>query len=293
MVEAKEPKVSIGIPFYNEEAYLTAALNSAVTQHYKNIEIIVADNCSTDGSANIAREFAKADPRILLHRHQVNKGPAYNFRFVLEQANSKYFVWLGGHDIFLPNYISDAVQLLEANPAVVLAYPRSREIGPQGDVLSEIDTDYDTSGMSYSEGLLKICRNFHNGYVIHGVFRTEVLKKLPFEKVVASDLLMVMVASLNGIIQPLPTFGFHRRTVRHETAEEQMNRHQSQGLYKQDENPFALLFVILSKHILVRAKWPIQERIKVIITARKILTRRFKVRPKGVLKAALKYFFPF
>ena len=68
------PLVSIGVPVYNGENYLRQALESITNQTYRNLEILIADNASTDGTEAICREFAARDERIRYHRHPTNLG---------------------------------------------------------------------------------------------------------------------------------------------------------------------------------------------------------------------------
>ena len=58
------PLVSIGVPIYNEERFLEESLVSLCSQDYSNLEIIISDNASIDGTSEICREFANRDPRI-------------------------------------------------------------------------------------------------------------------------------------------------------------------------------------------------------------------------------------
>ena len=90
--------VSIGIPTYNRaNSYLRYSLRSAVSQTYKNIEIIVSDNCSSDNTESVVREFN--DPRIRYYRQEGNIGPVRNRNFCLEQSQGQYFLLLFDDDV--------------------------------------------------------------------------------------------------------------------------------------------------------------------------------------------------
>lgn len=287
--ESGLPTVTIGVPFYNEGDFLKATLDSVLQQQYPHIRVVVSDNCSTDVSAEVAREYAARDNRIHLVRQEVNRGPAFNFRYVMEQADSKYFVWIGGHDVFLPNYIQDAVNLLEARPEIVVAYPKAEEIDQHDTLHGEIIADYDTVGLSTYDALVKIARNFHNGYAIHGVFRLDTLRKLPFEKVIGSDFLMLLLATTYGQIARIPILGFRRREVRRESYKTQTERHVQQGIYQNADNPFELLFVVLCKHVLNSGALSFVEKLKLIRELRTIFMRRFKLQTKRTARVAVDY----
>ena len=69
-----EPLVSIGVPVYNGEKGLALALDSLLCQNYKNLEIIISDNCSTDNTSDICKQYASKDSRITYYRFEENKG---------------------------------------------------------------------------------------------------------------------------------------------------------------------------------------------------------------------------
>jgi len=91
--------VSVGIPTYNRPGGLRKTLESITRQTYKNLEIIVSDNCSTDPNVTkIVSEFTRYDQRIKYFRHSKNKGALNNFQFVLREATGEYFMWATDDD---------------------------------------------------------------------------------------------------------------------------------------------------------------------------------------------------
>lgn len=95
----KEPLVSVGIPCYNRPEGLRRTLECITGQTYRNLEIIISDNCSTNPEVErVVRDFASRDIRIQYYRQGVNKGPIPNFQFVLEKATGEYFMWAADDD---------------------------------------------------------------------------------------------------------------------------------------------------------------------------------------------------
>lgn len=92
------PAVSILIAAYNVELYLERCLESAVHQTLKDIEIIVVDDGSTDGTPEIAQRYASSDPRVKLVRHDVNCGLLWVRKSGIEAASAKYVTFLDGDD---------------------------------------------------------------------------------------------------------------------------------------------------------------------------------------------------
>lgn len=282
----EKPVVTIGIPFFNEENYLREAIDSVINQSYPNIQIILSDNCSTDSSFEIAKEYAKCHSQISLHRQNENIGAFENFKFVLEMANTKYFAWLGGHDLFHKEYVEKAVQFLEMNDGYVMAYPGGIFINAEGRQLSDICDDYDTSGMSPKDSVQKIVGKFYNGYVIHGLFRTEVLKKSRLLQVIAPDLLVLVSVSLYGNIYRIPSVGISRRMVRQETPEQQLKRHEEEGVFKKRKgNPFAKLYLEILKEIIRSNKIGLKDKIKTVRILRMTFRYKFLVSWKQILSA--------
>ncbi len=122
MTEARRPPlVTIGIPVYNGEDYLESALADAVGQTYPNIELIVSDNCSNDGTEGICRRFAAAHANIRYIRQPSNIGVLENMAFLTQAATGDYFAWLAADDGIDPSFIASLVEEFEAGPDLVLA----------------------------------------------------------------------------------------------------------------------------------------------------------------------------
>ena len=91
-------KVSIIIPVYNRENYLPKALDSAVNQTLKDIEIICIDDCSTDNSLGILKEYASKDNRIIVLEQKENQGQGVARNRALDIAKGEYIMCLDSDD---------------------------------------------------------------------------------------------------------------------------------------------------------------------------------------------------
>ena len=89
-------KLTIGIPVYNGERLLGKAIESVLSQSYALFNVIISDNASTDTTSSICTGFAEKDSRITYVKQEKNIGAFENFKFLINQCNSKYFVffWL-------------------------------------------------------------------------------------------------------------------------------------------------------------------------------------------------------
>ena len=112
MNQAEQPLVSIGLPVFNGEDFLENALDSILNQTYKNIEVIVCDNASTDRTSSIISAYHKNDDRIKYHRQEINIGAAGNYNRTFELSIGKYFKWAAHDDVMHENYIEQCVHCL-------------------------------------------------------------------------------------------------------------------------------------------------------------------------------------
>lgn len=111
--------VSVIIPVYNTEKFLYRSLSSITTQTYENLEIIIIDNCSTDSSLSICKEFAQKDPRITIIEKDKTEKVAKSRNIGLERARGEYIAFMDSDDCVVPNYIETLHKALVQHNAQV------------------------------------------------------------------------------------------------------------------------------------------------------------------------------
>lgn len=225
--------VTIGIPVYNEEMHLAETIESAINQAFCDIDIVISDNGSTDRSAEIINHYSKLDNRILPVYLGKNMGPTANFWSLLQNTNTKYFVLLGAHDLFLSHYIGDAVAFLEANPEYVMCYPQSKLVDGNDEILRYSDSDIDSAGLNLWRRMAKVAANLRWCTCFHGVFRTDVLRQLPTLKIRGSDHLFLFATAYYGQIHWIRKLGILRRESRQETPAMVEKRRINAGNYSE------------------------------------------------------------
>lgn len=121
------PLVSIITPTYNHEKYIGDCIRSAQSQIYKNWEMIIIDDGSTDDTYSIAKKLSENDPRIKVFTQKnigiFRLGETYNF--ALSKANGEYIAVLEGDDVWLPEKLSLQIEAIEADKDIVLSYGKA------------------------------------------------------------------------------------------------------------------------------------------------------------------------
>lgn len=128
------PLVSIGLPVYNGENYIATAIDSVLGQTFRDFELIICDNASTDRTRTICEDFARRDARIRYIRNERNLGAGPNYDLAFHSSRGTLFNWLAHDDAMAPTYLEKAVACLEQTPDAVLCYIGITEIGPKGEV---------------------------------------------------------------------------------------------------------------------------------------------------------------
>lgn len=112
MLVSEKPLVSVIIPAYNTESFIDKCLKSVQVQTYVNLEVLVIDDGSTDGTGAVCRRFAEADSRFRVLRKE-NSGVSDSRNLGLEQAKGKYLVFVDSDDHVKPDYVQTLVSEAE------------------------------------------------------------------------------------------------------------------------------------------------------------------------------------
>jgi hypothetical protein len=127
-------KVSVIIPNYNYETYIRETIDSAIAQTYKNWEIIIVDDGSTDNSVNIIKEYAERYPgkiRVFTHPGGGNRGIVQTYKYALSLADGDYVAFLEADDIWDEKCLESKVAVLNKHKDVLLVYSDVHMFGDQ------------------------------------------------------------------------------------------------------------------------------------------------------------------
>ncbi len=115
-------KLSIVIPSYNYARYLPEAIESVLCQNYSDFELIIVDDASTDGSQDIAHDYASRDRRIQVIQHKKNQGLYSSVSDGFKHSQGYYFHAFSSDDKYLPGFLDKTLKHLELNPRISLCY---------------------------------------------------------------------------------------------------------------------------------------------------------------------------
>ncbi len=132
--------ITIGMPVYNGEPFLGAAIDSILGQTFGDFVLVVSDNGSSDATGEIVRSYAERDERVRYLHSPENRGAAWNYNRVFEECESPFFKWAASDDMLAPTCVERCFEMLSnAPPTVVLVFPLTRLIGADGIGVRDLD----------------------------------------------------------------------------------------------------------------------------------------------------------
>lgn len=175
------PRLSIGLPVYNGESLLPKAIEALLGQSYKDFELIISDNASTDGTAAICQAYEVQDSRVRHIRQPRNIGLVPNHNFLVGVARGEFFKWASYDDLYDEDYLQRCVDALDEHRGAVLAHSWC------------VVTDYETGkpirfsrnpeGAASPQAVDRFRSLLLDGMGdwVYGVVRTNVLRRTPLQ----------------------------------------------------------------------------------------------------------------
>lgn len=137
--------VSICIPTYNSERFISDALDSAAGQTYPDLEIVVVDNTSRDSTVEICRDYSQKDRRVKVYENEINVGAYGNFNKCIVAATGAYIKFLASDDLLDPTCVEKLVAAYESNPGVTLVGCAQQDVAEDGSI-ERVVSPYEESG---------------------------------------------------------------------------------------------------------------------------------------------------
>ncbi len=202
------------MPVYNGENYIREAIDSILAQTFRDFELIISDNASTDSTGEICLEYAARDQRIKYVRNPVNIGAARNYNVTFDLSSGEYFKWAAHDDILDRNFLTACVGVLDKDPAVVVSFPEIMKIDENGRRAGTYDQDnrIRVASRKPHERFSDLIDLRHWTISVFGLIRSEVLRKTPLiGSYVGSDRCLMAELCLFGPFHRIPEHLFFRR----------------------------------------------------------------------------------
>jgi len=237
------PMVSVGIPVFNGALTIREALESVLAQTHENLEVLVYNNGSTDGTEAVVLAIERDDPRVKYQAGNINLGSPHSFSETFRMSSGPYFMWLAADDRIEDSFVESGVTLLESDPnigvsaPVVIAHLESHddpvyEVRVQG---FEPDVPVFTKLVRTIRQLPVTC--------IYGLFRSEVLRtsELPTSVYMADVAFMQEVALRTAIVCNPDQHLDYMMPTKWKTPEEEYSQYAGENLTPRPAVPALLL----------------------------------------------------
>ena len=212
MERDNKPRVSIGLPVYNGEDYLSEAIDSILNQTYEDFELFISDNASIDDTQKICEKYAELDNRIFYYRLHKNLGAAKNYNILLDYASGEYFKWSAHDDFLAPEFLERCVEALDRDDSVVLAYPRSNLCDPDGKPFGKYGDGLNLVSQIPHQRFKEFLKNPGLCHAVFGLIRLSALRNTALiGDYPRSDRNLIGELSLYGKIFEVPDYLFSRR----------------------------------------------------------------------------------
>lgn len=139
---ADMPKISIVLPVYNGEKYLKQSVDSILAQSYTDWELILVDDCSTDGTSDIVDQYAEADSRIIAIHNETNQRLPRSLNIGFSMAEGQYLTWTSDDNLYMSNALEVMAGYLDSHEDIYMVRGAMDIIDEQGEIIAQ-SKEYD------------------------------------------------------------------------------------------------------------------------------------------------------
>lgn len=222
-----EPKASIGLPVRNGEKYVADAIEAVLAQTMGDLELIISDNASTDGTEEIARSYAALDDRVRYQRCATDLGAAPNFNRTFLQSRGEYFRWAAHDDVTHPTHLARCMEILERDPGVVLSHSRVLVVDAWMHPLYQYEYGPNTSSPDPLERVYDLLFVHNNCYDVFGLIRSSVLRQTGLMGAFpVGDRVLLTELALRGRFHEVPEPLFYSRDHQERSVRRHVTQHE-------------------------------------------------------------------
>lgn len=213
-------KVIVGLPVYNGEKYLEAAIESHLAQSFGDFELVISDNGSTDGTQDICARYASRDDRVTYLRSPVNRGILWNHRRVMEPVTgtTAYFRWAGADDIMEPGLLAAMVGVLDGRPEIEAVMPATKNIDEEGVIIRTMERTLNLESADVRQLARQILLANYQHVIAYGLLRAPSLRRMRTgPNYIGWDPVFIWELALRGqvfqLVEPALLRRFHRGSI--------------------------------------------------------------------------------
>ncbi|MEU9835224.1 glycosyltransferase family 2 protein [Streptosporangium sp. NPDC048047] len=206
--------VSVGLPVRNGAARLEGVVRSVLAQDHPDIELVICDNASTDGTEEICRELARADDRIVYHRQPENVGLLNNFIGAGRLARGEFLRWVGDDDRLEPGCVSRSLRAFAEDERLILVTTQVAYTDPDGTTRTGV---YEGTGLRSDdpvERFAEMLRLLNESHLLidplYGLMRRSVAVGIPRRNMLREDEVFAAKLALAGPWGHVPELLAHR-----------------------------------------------------------------------------------
>jgi glycosyltransferase involved in cell wall biosynthesis len=210
------PVVSIGLPVYNGENYVSEAIDCVLEQTFDDWELIISDNASTDRTIAICRSYANRDNRIRLYEQPQNRGYSPNYNEVFQLSRGRYFKWMAHDDLFGKEFLEVCLNELRCDEQTVLVFPVLTYIDADGRPLRKQSSDLSILGSTAESRFIQFMELASKSpdifWCLYGLIRRDILEKTGLMGLYGGDdQVCLLKIALQGKIKQIHCDLFFRR----------------------------------------------------------------------------------
>jgi glycosyltransferase involved in cell wall biosynthesis len=213
------PSTVFGLAAYNGEAHIAEAIESLLSQTRSDLAVVVVDDASTDGTAQICARYARHDSRVSYSRNERQLGLSRNWQRAFELAGERhraapYFAWASDHDVWGPRWHERLASELESHDEAVLAYPLSVRVDDFGSEYPTRERLFDTAGVTGPDDRVRwVAGELRGaGELVYGLMRrTAVDRSGPFPVAMLADRLFLVRLAAEGEFRQVRERLWYRR----------------------------------------------------------------------------------
>lgn len=208
----RTPRVSVGMPVYNAGGHLAPSIESVLGQSFGDLELIICDNASTDGSVDVALAYAAKDKRVRVVRSSRNVGANPNYRKAALAAVGEYFKWSSSNDLVEPDFIESCVKVLDAEAGAVLCHGQTAIFTNDPRDANLYRDDFALEMDDAVERFIRLCDGLRLNNIMNGLIRRQALTQTSvMPDYMSSDIVVLAELALRGKFRLVPDVKFLRR----------------------------------------------------------------------------------